>query len=265
MRTLSVAAFVVASLSLPADAGVGSNPLCQAGEAACVPVVVTEMTNRFDPIAASCSHDAVFSLLYLRTTETFRDTLSSISYGDKARVVREDAQFADYYTVAYDRFHNGQSVPEAWRIAFSAAQNRSVTSLGNALLGMNAHIRRDLAFTLYDLYAQGKPVSYSDHLKVNDFLAQVDVADEIRDRFDPTFDQLDISQISIVVIAAWRQIAWNNYLALKSAWGPAGRAIVAAAIEADAATNAAVIVAANGYGFGSSADRDAYCAATGGQ
>jgi hypothetical protein len=136
-----------------------------------------------------------------------------------------------------------------------------VTSLGNALLGMNAHIRRDLAFTLYDLYTQGKPVSYSDHNKVNNFLAQVDVSDEIRDRFDPTFDSLDISQISIVVIAAWRQIAWDNYLALKSAWGPVGRAIVAASIEADAALNADAIIATNSYVFGDSSERDAYCVA----
>jgi hypothetical protein len=259
-----VVALSVASVSGSALAGVGSNPQCQAGNAACVPVVVQEMTNRFEPLASTCSHEAVFALLYLRTTEMFGATLSTIGYGNPASVVREDAQFADYYFTAYDRYHAGQSVPEAWRIAFDAAKQHSVTSLGNAMLGMNAHIRRDLAFTLYDLYVQGHPVSYADHMKVNDFLAQVDATDEIRDRFDDDYDQLDLSQISLPVIIAWRQIAWNNYIALRNAWGPAGRAIVAAGIEADATTNALSIVALNSYGLGSSAERDAYCASTGG-
>ena len=261
----AVVVFVCLAAATPARAGVASQPSCQAGEPACVEQVIQAMTSRFDPLASVCSHNAIFALLYLRTTEVFADTLATLGYGNVARVVREDAQFADYYFTAYDRYQAGQSVPEAWRIAFDAARNRSVTSLGNAMLGMNAHIRRDLAFTLYDLYVQGKPVSYADHLKVNDFLAQVDVTDEIRDRFDPSYDQLDLSQISIVVIASWRQIAWNNYILLRNAWGPAGRAVVAAAIEADATANAAAIVVANRYGFGNSSARDTYCAAPGGQ
>ena len=59
---------------------------------------------------------------------------------------------------------------------------------GNALLGFNAHIQRDLPFVLYELFLNGHPVSHDDHTLVNNFLAQVDATAEVVGRFDPTFD-----------------------------------------------------------------------------
>src|SRR4051795_11599171 len=42
--------------------------LCNSGKPQCVDLVAKEMTKRFQPLADSCSHNALFALLYLRVT-----------------------------------------------------------------------------------------------------------------------------------------------------------------------------------------------------
>jgi hypothetical protein len=244
---------------------------CKQGAIECVSRVVREMTGRFEALARRCDHDAIFALVYLRTTETYRDTAESTGYSDVASVTREDALFADYYFRAFDAYHGGPrhggphhgeprhgeqgSVPPAWQIAFDSASARTLSARGNAFLGVSAHIQRDLPFVLYDLYTQGHAVSYEDHTLVNEFLAQVDVAPEIIARFDPTYPPGgDIS-----LIAAWRETAFQNFERLRDAT-PVERIVIAAEIEYSAALFAQNIVASTAYPPGSSsAERDAYC------
>jgi hypothetical protein len=224
--------------------------------------IIQEMERRFRHLAKDCDHDAIFSLLYLRTTEKFRDTLSSIGYGDPASIVRQDAIFADYYFRAFDAHHRGEGfVPPAWQIAFTAAGQRSVTAAGNALLGINAHVQRDLPFTLFDLDQRGFPVSHEDHTLVNNFLAQVMVDAEISGRFDPTFDDNSDPAALLQLLFAWRELAFNNYLRLRNAPTAEARAAVAAEIEGFAAAVAAGIVQQTAYPPGAdSSSRDAFCA-----
>jgi hypothetical protein len=235
---------------------------CQEGRPHCAHFVIQEMERRFRHLAKDCDHDAIFSLLYLRTTEKFRDTLSSIGYGDPASIVRQDALFADYYFRAYDAHHRGEGfVPPAWQIAFSAAGQRSVTAAGNTLLGINAHVQRDLPFTLFDLDQQGFPVSHADHTLVNNFLAQVMVDAEIAGRFDPTFDDNSDPAALLQLLFAWRELAFTNYLRLRNAPTAEARAVVAAEIEGFAAAVAAGIVQQTAYPPGAdSSSRDAFCA-----
>ena len=235
---------------------------CQEGQPHCAHFVIQEMERRFRHLAKDCDHDAIFSLLYLRTTEKFRDTLSSIGYGDPASIVRQDALFADYYFRAYDAHHRGEGfVPPAWQIAFAAAGQRSVTAAGNALLGINAHVQRDLPFTLFDLDQQGFPVSHADHTLVNNFLAQVMVDAEIAGRFDPTFDDNSDPAALLQLLFAWRELAFTNYLRLRNAPTAEARAAVAAEIEGIAAAVAAGIVQQTAYPPGAdSSSRDAFCA-----
>jgi hypothetical protein len=237
--------------------------VCRQGAIECVSRVIREMTRRFDALARRCDHDAVFALVYLRTTEVYRDTADSIGYDDVASVTREDALFADYYFRAFDAYHSGPhhseqgSVPPAWQIAFDSAAARTLSAQGNAFLGVSAHIQRDLPFVLYDLYTQGHAVSYEDHTLVNEFLAQVDVAPEIIARFDPTYPPgSDIS-----LIAAWRETAFQNFERLRDAT-PVERIVIAAEIEYSAALFAQNIVASTAHPPGSSSsERDAYCRA----
>jgi hypothetical protein len=84
-------------VSSPAGASqnVSDKHACQVGDAVCVRFVLREMNKRFRKLAKDCDHDAIFALLYKRTTEKFGETLATIGYDDPAAVVREDALFAD--------------------------------------------------------------------------------------------------------------------------------------------------------------------------
>jgi hypothetical protein len=244
---------------------------CAAGRPRCIDAVIREMTRRFDRLAPTCDHDAIFSLAYLRTTEEFRRALEDTTFfDDPGFVVHEGAVFADYYFRAYDAWHAGTPAPPAWAIAFDAAADRAVSAMGNALLGMNAHIQRDLPF-VFERIGMVKPDGSSrkpDHDRVNVFLNRVsdDLYPEVVRRFDPTFDDTDLPGtaddfLSFQAIPAWRETAWRNAERLVAAQTPAERALVAQSIEDYAASQARVIIACTAYGpLQSSAARDAYCA-----
>jgi hypothetical protein len=266
MKPLALAWTMLLSLLVasPASAAqdVADKHACQVGAPVCVRFVLREMHKRFRTLAQDCDHDAVFALLYQRTTEKFGETLATIGYADPAAVVREAALFADYYFTAYDDYHSGGAVPPAWDIAFTAASEHAVFATGNALLGINAHIQRDLPFTLYDLSVQGHPISAEDHTRVNAFLAQVDVSAEIARRFDPTFDDNADPTALFERIVAWRALAFSNFVRLRDAPTPEDRAAVALEIEGYASAAANSIAQSTAYPPGTdSTARDAYCAA----
>ena len=104
---------------------------------------------------------------------------------------REDAIFAGYYFTALADWMNGNSaaVPPAWRIAFSSADGRSVTGSGDLLLGMNAHVNRDLPFVLaaMGLVAPDGSSRKPDHDQINLMLNMVlgPLLQEESQRFDP--------------------------------------------------------------------------------
>jgi hypothetical protein len=247
--------------STVASGDVSDKRACEQGRPHCVHFVIQEMERRFRHLAKDCDHDAIFSLLYLRTTEKFRETLNTIGYSNPASIIRQDALFADYYFRAYDAHQRGVGfVPPAWRIAFEAADQRRVTAAGNSLLGINAHVQRDLPFVLFDLDQQGRPVSQADHTLVNNFLAQVMVDAEIAGRFDPTFDDNSDPDAVLQLLFAWRETAFVNYLRLRNAPTAEARAAVAAEIEGFASAVATGIVLQTAYPPGAdSSSRDAFC------
>jgi Family of unknown function (DUF5995) len=234
---------------------------CRLGQPHCAHFVIQEMERRYRKLAKDCDHDAIFSLTYLRTTEKFRDTLDSIGYSDPSSILRQDALFADYYFRAYDAYHKGEgSVPAAWQMAFDAAAQRNVITGGDFLLGVNAHVNRDLPYVLFELDQQGHPVSREDHTLVNNVLAQVMVEAEIAAKFDPEFDD-NPNPDTLPQIFFWRERAFNNYLRLRNAPTAEARAAVAAEIETIATLTAAAIIQATAHPPGTdSSARDAYCA-----
>jgi hypothetical protein len=247
---------------------------CAAGRTRCVDAVIREMERRFRPLVGSCDHDAIFSLTYLRTTEEYRRAIEDPAFFEDTRFVNhEDVVFARYYFEAYDDWSAGRlaAVPQAWAIAFRAADQRAVSAAGNVVLGINAHVQRDLPFVLAAI-GMVKPDGSSrkpDHDQVNVFLNRVadDLYPEIARRFDPTIDDSELPGTAdnfaeFQVIPTWREIAWRNAERLVSAPSAEARARVAAEIEAYAASQAETLRASYQYGLlGSSAARDAYCAA----
>jgi Family of unknown function (DUF5995) len=260
-------------LSLPYDAS--SPDDCIAGRVQCVDRTIREMTKRFDGLASSCDHNAIFSLTYLRVTEAYRDTVvqDPSFFDDTPFVNHEDRVFALYYLSAYDNWADGhiENVAPAWRIAFDAAKTHTVSAAGDLLLGINAHVQRDLPLVLYSIglvrpdWTSRKP----DHDRVNIILNRVedDIIAELARRFDPTIDDSNlptgIDDAGLFqLLASWREKAWRNAEALAAAATPEQRDVVEQAIEDDAETEARSIVASTSYPplSGGSAARDAYCA-----
>ena len=258
-------------LSLPYDPA--SPDDCIAGRAQCVDKTIRKMTSRLDSLASSCDHNAVFSLTYLRVTQEYRRTIDTPFFDDTPFVNHEDTVFANYYFAAFDAWSAGRmaEVPPAWRIAFDTAAKRSVSASGDLLLGINAHVQRDLPLVLYaiGLTAADGTSRKPDHDRVNIILNRVtdDVLAEIARRFDPTIDDTNLptaldDAALFQLLVAWRENAWRKAEALAAAPTPEARDLVVQQIEADAATQARAIVGATAYlplTSGSRA-RDAYCA-----
>ncbi|MGH2683873.1 MAG: DUF5995 family protein [Actinomycetota bacterium] len=259
---------------LTADYDPSSANECTAGKIQCVDKVIREMTRRFDRLASTCDHNAVFALTYLRTTEEYKRAATTPGFfADPGFVNHEDAVFASYYFEAYDDWAAGRTgeVPKAWRVALDAARNRTVTGSGNMMLGLSAHINRDLPYVLAEIGlvqpdgSSRKP----DHDQVNQFLNRVTqpVIAELARRFDPTVDDGNVAgtydeTATLQLVVAWREQAWRNAELLVNAPTAIVRALVEQQIETDAYLKAVALEAATGYGlFDSSAARDAYCAA----
>lgn len=233
---------------------------CKAGRVQCVDSVIREMERRFKPLADTCDHNAVFALTYLRTTEEYRRTATAPGFfTDTPFINHQDAVFARYYFDAWDAYRSGDlaNTPPSWQIAFSNADGRKVAGVGNMLLGMSAHVNRDLPMVLAEI-GLVKPDGSSrkpDHDKVNQFLNLVmePMLDEAAARFDPTIDdgQIDGTTLDetglLQILVGWREMAWRNAERIVSAPTPEARAAVLADIERLAAIEANLIVVATSY------------------
>lgn len=250
--------------------------ICVSGHVECVDATIREMTRRFGPLASSCDHNALFALLYLRVTQQYRQAVTNPNYfSDNAFVNHEDAVFAKYYFTAMDNYAAGNygGVPAAWLTALNAASSRSVSGEGDLLLGVNAHVQRDLPFVLAAI-GLVKPDGTSrkpDHDLVNQILyaAYEPAITEAAQRFDPSVNftlpsalQTPSYQTFFQAVEAWRETAWRNAERLVSAPDAATRAQVAQSIEDYAQSQAQMITASEAYTppLSSTASRDAYCA-----
>ncbi|MFC4784201.1 DUF5995 family protein [Nocardioides sp. MAHUQ-72] len=248
---------------------------CVAGRDACLRATLKELARIADSTAKSCSHDAVFARAYLRMTQTYgwsRDVPGY--YEDVPFANHQDAVFAKYYTDAWYAYRAGDraSVPQAWRIALDASRDERVSGTGSLLLGMNAHINRDLPFVLaaVGLVAPDGSSRKPDYDAVEQWLytATEPLLAELAARFDPTVDDADdplgLSNLALFqMVSAWRETAWRNAEALVSAPTPEARARVAASIEAAAADGARTLLALQSYvpPLTSAGPRDDWCAA----
>ena len=131
-------------------------------------------------------------------------------------------------------------MPPAWQTAFDAARDRRMTGTGDLLLGINAHVNRDLPFVLASmgLVRPDGQSGKADFDKADLFLNDASDAlmAELSKRFDPTIDDvndpLGVSYGSVMqMLTTWREVAWRNAEALVNAPTPAARALVAQGIE----------------------------------
>ena len=244
--------------------------VCDRGGVACIDAVVAEMTRRFDPLAAACDHGAPFALMYLRVTEAVgRAETSGSLRADRNYLSHLDAVFARLYFDASDAWAAGDrdAIPAAWQIAFEAAKRRRVSGIGNLLLGMNAHISRDLPFAVASIgLGAGRARAFA---KINEVLADVQgaILREASTRFDPSIGGFRLPLLKVdaatvgLLIGRWRAEALEDGRGLLRAKTTADRAAVTRRIEDNAAGRAAIIIAATSRVPFSAAgkERDRFC------
>jgi hypothetical protein len=245
-------------------------PVCADGDPQCIVDVIAEMEQRLTPLAASCDHDAIFSLAYLRVTQNVKAAADAGYFHDRTWLTQLDAVFADMYFKTVDTWNAGRKadVAPAWRTALQASDDRSMTGLGDFLLNMNAHINNDFphALATVGLTAKDGTSHKPDHNAYNDRLDSlyVPVFDEEAQRFDPTFDEYDVGPVDDLGVGAimrgWREVVWRHAEDLITARTPAQKALAEQAIQQYAASQAALIRQMFTTGDGSAA-RDAYCRA----
>jgi hypothetical protein len=242
----------------PVSAGVDGHRGCPRGADACVDRLISDMQRNLDRLG--CSHNAAFALLYLRTTEGIRDAIEAGEFSDRRFWNRVTTAFGRDYLNPLRAWRRGdrQDVPKAWRIAFRAAKQKRVVTLGDLMLGINAHINRDLAFVYYRLGVD----NHDDHLHVNTVLARVQqtVYPEIIGTLDPTLGQQAPNDPSLSLdIFAWRELAWENAARLAEAPDRSARRKVRAGIERHSIRMARKIRRAFPATQATNRDRDAFC------
>jgi hypothetical protein len=247
-------------------------PVCADGNPQCIVEVIAKMEDRLTPLAASCDHDAIFSLAYLRVTQNVKAAADAGYFHDRTWLTQLDAVFAGMYFTTMDTWNAGHQdqVAPAWRIALQASDDRSMTGLGDFLLNMNAHINNDFphALATVGLTAQDGTTHKPDHNAYNDRLDSlyIPVFKEESERFDPTFDQYDVGPLDDIGVGAimrgWREMVWRHAENLVTAKTPAQKALAEQAIEQYAASQAALIRQTFASSDGSTA-RDTYCEAHG--
>ncbi len=244
-----------------APAAAASEPICPRQRDACVDRLIAEM--RRNVARLGCEHDAAFALLYGRTTVGIRAALRAGAFSDRPLWNQVTTAFGRYYLDALRAWRRGRRAraPQAWRIAFRAADRGRVSTLGDLFLGINAHVNRDLAF----VYARLRVTNHDDHLAVNAVLAGVQPVafGAIAARFDPTLAaQRSRDPALSLDIFAWRERAWTNAKRLRAASSRAARRTVAAGIERHAVATARRIRAAFPVTRAADEGRDAFCRRT---
>ena len=246
---------------------------CVAGRQSCLKGTLKEQSRIADETAASCSHNAVFARAYVRMTQLYGHTREIPGYyQDVSYFNHVDAVFARYYTDSYYNWKNGNrtAVPQSWLTAFDAAKNKKVSGSGDLLLGMNAHINRDLPYVMaaVGLVAPDGSSRKPDYDAVEAWLydATAPLIAEFAARFDSsmddTADPFGLGNWTLFqMVSAWRENAWRNAEALISAPTPEARALVSAKIEADANAIAQGLVTTQAYVplISSTVPRDSFC------
>jgi len=248
---------------------------CVSGKPSCVARTIRQMQNRVTPLSQSCSHRAVFALAYLRTTEQYLNFSQKPGFlRDPAFVNHQDVAFAQMYFDAYDDFAAGRisRVPPAWRVAFRVADGKQVNGMGDLLLGMNAHVNRDLPFVLaaIGLTMPDGSSRKLDHDQINIMLNHVvePLINELGARFDPSIavapTPFGLGFTGLMqTLLVWRELAWRNAELLVAAPTEAARDVIAAQIEASAEATGTALMAASRYlpPLQTTVSRDSYCVA----
>ena len=241
---------------------------CADGSNACIERTLKEMYRRFDRLYATCDHNSVFALVYIRVTEAIRSDVLRGRFEEPTFLNHEDAVFARMYFQAFDNWEAKRydRVPGAWREAFDSAHDKRVNAFGNLMMSMNAHVNRDMPFMLAAIGQQQSDGSSRkpDHDYGNLLLSKLyaPIIEEVGARWDPTTRNYNLplgyadDVVAFQVLPLWREIVWRNAELLRMS-GAGARIAVGNAIEAYGASVGRTVRTATGVR--DPGQRDAAC------
>ena len=249
----------------------GPVPHCRRPTMRCIDGNIARLQAAVDRFG--CDHRGVFATTYLVLTETLRDTMRRDPhfFRDSRYLITEDTVFANYYLGTLRDFARGRPIPGAWAVAMDAAMNKDDNAAQDMLLGINAHVQRDMPFVVASVGLSMRDGSSRkwDHDRFNDVLnaAYEPVVQAIQRKFDPivaitnaSWNPLDDIG-GLEMVKAWREGVWRNAERLVMAKTPAQRALVEQSIETNATTWAHLMADEQTPGY--RVQRDAYCRAGG--
>ncbi len=233
------------ALPSPTEIQPRSVPNCRRARMRCIDVEIRRL--RRQQRRWGCDHRAVFATTYLELTKELRRVLRErpdfLRYPKYLYV--EDALFANVYFDAIRDAERGRPVPEAWRIAFEAAESKDLNAAQDMLLGINAHVQNDMPFVLaaLGLRARDGGSRKDDHDAINEVLdsSYANVVRAVRDRFDPQVGLTNSEAtpaddvLGLELVKGWREMVWRNAERLLNAENDAQREQVADQIQSNAA------------------------------
>jgi hypothetical protein len=255
-------------MDVPNDVQPGPQARCRDATLACIDDTLSIMRRLRSQLG--CDHRVIFDTTYLMLTEVYRKTVVDDPhfFQDNGYLTYEDTLFANYYFDTLARYAAGQPVPDAWKIALDAAGSGDANAAQDMLLGINAHVQRDMPYVVASLGMKMPDGSSRkpDHDAVNEILrnAYEPIVDEIAARYDPSV-AVSNSQATpgdniggLELVKSWREGVWRNAERLMNASSDEQRAQVEQSIEQNAAAWARSILSfQNPPGY--RATRDAYC------
>jgi hypothetical protein len=256
-------AFPVSATTQP-----GPMPNCRRGRIRCVDHTIKRMERMQNRLG--CDHRAVFATTYLTLSKGLRGAIAGGTFRDRRYLSYQVTHFASYWFKMLRAVDRGRPIPEAWRIAIDTAARGEVNAAQDMLLGINAHVQRDMPFVVADLglVTRKGESRKPDHDRGNDVLndSYQAVVDAVEARYDPVLAWTNPDGVvlddagGMELVKGWREGVWRNAERLVNARTKAEYRDVVASIEANAANWARMIAAVPQPGY--RAQRDAYCQAT---
>jgi hypothetical protein len=261
----------------------GVNTICADGHYGCWNDLLILLNQKRSDL--NCNHEAIAADAYVTITQGLKQRTKDGFWVRPDRLTHEGRQYAQEYLDQSANWHAGNTaaVAPAWQVAMQAMQDKSQTSMGDLLLWLNAHIRRDNSIRAIEqsegvLRTDGLMPAASgreDHNRVSEALQDM-LAPMLAHNaaiYDPTVDD-SVQLFGMVMdpkglytlISDWREEAWRNAEQLRHAranGGVNGAAYQAKLAEINQAAydGAVAIKAATLATPDQTAARDAYCAA----
>jgi len=197
---------------------------------------------------------AVFVRSYRIITRRMGKAVLTGVFEDGVWMEALDVRFAREYFDAVDAYDSGAGhLPSCWRLAFDLARQKRTTVLQDLLLGINAHILRDLPVALdgMGLEPSRRALRKRDHDRVNQVLEGLieEVQAEIERHyswalglFDKLLGQTD-EFLTDAALRTARADAWTMAIALSDAPGETARGDVLQSLDASASSAGRLLAA----------------------